>query len=195
MAGKNTDPWLSRWLPLVSNRSAGLKVLELGCGWGWDSATLCSAGLGVIGVDISQDNIAMAKLEAPQASFHCQDIRTWFPSFYGPHGAIVASLSLHYFSWSETRALIAGMHEALTIHGVCLVRLNSVSDVHHGAAGHPEISRHYYSVNGKPKRFFDRDDIEALFDTGWKQLALAEMEISRFKRPKVVWEMILEKDQ
>ena len=184
------DLWLQRWLPLLAQRSAGAPVLELGCGSGQDSAVLAAAGHAVVGVDLSARAIAGARARVPSADFHCQDIRAPFP--VGQAGAVVASLSLHYFPWPETLALVERIRETLRPGGVLLCRLNSTNDHEFGASGHAEIEPHYCMVDGEPKRFFDRAAVERLFASGWRILGLEEHIIHRYDRPKSAWEAVLE---
>lgn len=33
----NNDSWLARWLPLIKEKAVGEPILEIGCGWGWDT--------------------------------------------------------------------------------------------------------------------------------------------------------------
>jgi SAM-dependent methyltransferase len=187
----DSDPWLDRWLPLAAGRSAGRIVLEVGCGAGRDTSTLAAAGLDVVAIDASQPAIAKARRRVPGARFHCQDLRAPFPAGTAECGAVVASLSLHYFPWAQTRAIVRRIRAALAPGGVLLCRLNSTNDDHYGASGHPRISPYYYRVNGEPKRFFDRAAVLRLFDAGWQFLSLEEQVISRYEKPKVVWEAVL----
>jgi hypothetical protein len=48
-------------------------------------------------------------------------------------------------------------------------------------------------VEGKSKRFFDRPAVESLFASGWRTLSIEEHVIERYSKPKVVWEVILER--
>jgi SAM-dependent methyltransferase len=187
------DPWLVRWLPLLRERAVTEPVLELGCGRGADTAVLADAGLRVIAIDRSAEAIAEARKRVPVAEFHCQDIRAPFPPAAADLGAVVASLSLHYFPWAETLTLAGRLRTVLRPGGVLLARLNSTGDHNHGASGHPQIDERYYLVDGHPKRFFDHDDVTALFATGWRALGIEELIIQRYSLPKVVWEVVLER--
>jgi SAM-dependent methyltransferase len=187
------DPWLDRWLPLIERHALDRPILELGCGGGRDSATLAGAGHRVVGIDLSAKGIAKARTLVPTGEFHCQDIRAPFPVADGNAGVVVASLSLHYFPWPETVALVARVREVLRPRGVLLCRLNSTGDHNFGASGHPEIAENYYNVDGEPKRFFDRAAVQKLFASGWRTLGLCEAVINRYDLPKSVWEIVLER--
>ncbi len=38
------------------------------------------------------------------------------------------------------------------------------------------IDERYHMVDGHPKRFFERDDVTALFATGWRTLGMEELD-------------------
>ncbi len=190
----NRDSWLDRWLDLVIARSSDRAVLELGCGGGRDSEILAAAGFHVVGIDISPGAIARARIRAPSCEFHCRDILDPFPTTVRSVNVVVASLSLHYFSWQDTLDIAERIHAILIPRGVLLCRLNSTNDLHYGASGHPAIAENYYLVDGRPKRFFDRAAADALFSHGWNVLNLEEMVVNRYVRPKVLWEVVLERD-
>jgi SAM-dependent methyltransferase len=188
------DPWLNRWLSLIAVHAGSSPVLELGCGIGEDSLVLANAGHRVVGIDLSAQAIAKAQQLVPLSEFYCQDIRAPFPVEVGDLGVIVASLSLHYFEWQETQALVDRIRGALSSTGILLCRLNSTNDHHYGASGHPQIAENYYSVYGEPKRFFNRGSVDALFAEGWRMRSMEENVIQRYSSPKAVWEVILERD-
>jgi SAM-dependent methyltransferase len=185
------DPWLQPWLALVRERAGNSPVLELGCGGGRDTATLVHAGCQVVGIDLSTGAITQARQAVPQAQFYAMDILAPFP--LAQAGVVVASLSLHYFSWPDTEALVQRIRSTLTPQGLLLCRLNSTNDHHYGASGHPKIHENYYLVDGEPKRFFDRDAVDSLFAKGWRVLSIAEHVIDRYTHPKAAWEVVLEK--
>jgi len=186
------DPWLERWLPLLRERAGGGVLLELGCGGGRDTAALVQAGLSVVALDRSEDCLAEARRNVPGATFHCLDLRSPFPDQGRGVDAVLASLSLHYFSWPETLGIVGRIRSVLSPGGLLLCRLNSTLDHHHGALGHPTLAKDFYLVDGIPKRFFDRPAVTELFSGAWRFLSLEEMEIQRYEAPKVVWEAVLE---
>ncbi|KQU82569.1 hypothetical protein ASC78_17995 [Variovorax sp. Root318D1] len=197
----STDPWLERWLALIVERAGTDPVLELGCGTGPDSAVLAGAGLHVVGIELSAESVAAARIRVPHgAEFHCGDFRDApFPlpegDANGSVGVVIASLSLHYFAWDQTLALARRIHDVLRPRGVLLCRLNSVNDFHHGASGPPpEGKDSFYPVDGVPKRFFDRAAVERLFADGWRMSHLEELTVHRYEQPKVLWEAVLERN-
>jgi SAM-dependent methyltransferase len=190
----SADPWLQDWLQLLHDRAGTAPILELGCGIGKDTAILVEAGFRVVAVDLSPRAVERARAAAPQAEFHIRDLRAPFPVTAGEVGVIIASLSLHYFAWVETLALVERIRTTLRPHGALLCRLNSTKDHNYGAIGYPRIEDNYYLVQGEPKRFFDQTSIEAVFATFWRKLSVAERVIKRYSQPKVVWEVIVERD-
>ena len=133
------DNWLDRWLPVAVARAGGAPVLEVGCGHGDDTAVLAAAGLRVMAFDISAVAVGITKVRVPAAVVQCRDIRDPWPEKARELGVVVASLSLHYFSWVETLAVAQRLRAVLRPGGVLLCRLNSTEDKNFGAQGHPEI--------------------------------------------------------
>ena len=187
------DRWLKRWLPLVLERAGAAPLLEIGCGRGADTAVLVAAGARVVAFDLSPSNVAAARARVPQASITCEDVRSPWPDAGVPYGAIVASLSLHYFAWHDTVMLVSRIQAALRPGGLLLCRLNSTRDRHHGARGHRAIEPNYYDVRGQAKRFFDRATLMDLFAGGWRTLSMQEVTSHKYVLPKVLWELALER--
>ncbi len=191
-----TDPWLDRWLPLIAENALDSTVLELGCNAGRDTAHLAQAGFHVVATDISRDALQACHRAVPSALLLCHDLREPLPFADGVFGVIVASLCLHYFDWNKTREIVAGIHRCLSPGGVLLCRVNSTRDVHHGADGAVVLEPNYFLVEGRyssRKRFFDRAAIDALFGPEWARIAMEEMTVDRYEKPKVVWEAVLRK--
>ena len=185
------DPWLERWLPLITERSRQQPILEIGCGSGSDTATLAAAGCQVVAFDLSPEEVGKAQQRVPAATIVCQDVRQAFP--LTRTGVVVASLSLHYFAWDETLALVERIRALLDDDGVLLCRLNSTEDHHFGASGHPRIADNYYLVDGTPKRFFDAAAIDALFGSGWHRLSCQHYSTRKYLRSKALWEVVVDK--
>lgn len=50
----------------------------------------------------------------------------------------------------------------------------------------------HYRVEGAPKRFFDRTDIDALFAHGWRVVGIEHLRTAKYGAPKALWELALE---
>ncbi len=189
-----TDPWLKRWLALAASHAGDGPVLEVGCGHGDDTVVLAGAGLRVTAFDLSRAAIAVARARVPSATITRRDIRDPFPLEAQQAGLVLASLSLHYFGWEETRAIVERVREVLRPGGLLLCRLNSTEDHHYGASGHPEIEPNFFLVDGEPKRFFDEAAVHALFSSGWRQLSLEHFVTRKYLQSKALWEVVLTRD-
>ena len=189
----NTDPWLERWIGTLREHAGESPVLEIGCGSGADTTTLVAAGLAVTGFDRSDEAVAEARQRAAGARLNVQDVREPFPLEGSGLGAIVASLSLHYFPWTETREIVDRIHRTLRPGGLFLCRLNSTQDQHFGACGNPLIEPGLFLVDGQPKRFFDAPALDRLFAKGWHRLSCEHHLTDKYARPKALWEVVLER--
>jgi SAM-dependent methyltransferase len=63
-----------RWLKPVFALRSGARVLDLGCGCGEPDARLLARRFDVVGVDISEVQIARARERVPKATFLCTDM-------------------------------------------------------------------------------------------------------------------------
>jgi SAM-dependent methyltransferase len=182
-----TDPWLDKWLETLRKKSAGGYVLELGCGEGRDTADLLAAGLNVIAMDISRENVTGCAVSAPKAGIFQADISKLLPFARHSASVIISSLSLHYFSWDVTSQIVAELRRCIKTGGLLLVRVNSVNDHHHGASSTLEIEPNFFTVGTRTKRFFDEASLRRLL-LGWEIQFLEENVIDRYKNPKYVLE-------
>ena len=186
------DPWLDPFLGAM--RAAGATVLELGCGVGEDAAELTAQGVRVFAFDVIRKPIGRAVAHAPNAHFFVADMQSPLPVRSAAVESVVASLSIHYFPWQTTRALLAEVRRVLRPGGVFVFRVNATDDVHFGALQGEELEPNYYHVppdgrNNRPyKRFFDEASIHAVLTPGWRIASLTHRTISRYDTPKQVWE-------
>lgn len=67
--------YVARVVELV-RESGAQKVVEVGCGDGWNCGQLASAGFDVVGVDWSQNGVDHAKRLVPNAEFFCGDVKS-----------------------------------------------------------------------------------------------------------------------
>ena len=181
------DPWLEKWLELIQKKSAGGHVLELGCGNGQDTVDLLAAGCKVTAMDIWRENVTECAVAAPKADILQMDIGKPLPFAKDSASVIIASLSLHYFSWDVTLQIASEIRRCIKAGGLLLTRFNSLNDRQHGASSTLEIEPNFFNVGTGTKRFFDEDSVR-LFLQGWDIQFLEENVIDRYKKPKYVWE-------
>ncbi|MGB8984351.1 MAG: class I SAM-dependent methyltransferase, partial [Anaerolineales bacterium] len=177
------DPWLEKWLASIRETSTNGPVLELGCGNGRDTVDLLAAGCEVIATDISGENLAECAQSAPAAKLVRIDIGKPLPFADHSMPVILASLSLHYFSWDVTLQIASELRRCIRAGGLLLARFNSIHDLHHGAASALEIEPNFYRVGIRTKRFFDETSVR-LFLQGWEIRFLEENVIDRYQKPK-----------
>jgi SAM-dependent methyltransferase len=188
----NTDPWLERWKGVLESSGRGL-LLELGCGGGRDTRFLTALGFDVTAVDNSPNALELCSNTAPLARVRLLDISEPLPFSDQAFTAVVASLCLHFFPWSITLKIMEEIRRCLAPGGILLLRVNSIRDFHHDAAGAEEVEPNFFVLKGMLKRFFDRDTMELLIATGWKLRSLEELQVDRYGSAKFLWEAVLEK--
>jgi len=181
------DPWLDKWLELIRKKSAGGHVLELGCGNGGDTVELLSAGCEVIAMDISRGNLVECAMSAPGADIIQMDISRPFPFANGSVSVMIASLSLHYFSWEVTLQISSEIRRCIKDGGLLITRFNSTNDRRRDSPSTLEIEPGFYNVGTGTKRFFDENSVR-IFLQEWDIQFLEENVIHRYKKPKYVWE-------
>jgi SAM-dependent methyltransferase len=186
----NYEPWLGRWLALLEARQE-TPILNLGCRLGLDAQYLAARGYRVIAADYSWQALQTARHRARVVQL---DHGRGLPFAHGAFQVIVANLSLHYLRWRRTRQVVASLCCCLQAGGLLLARFNSTQDYNHGAAGHVELEAHCFVVQGVLKRFFDGPDLDRLFRRGWKMRSLQEQTVHCYTRPKVVWEVVVERN-
>jgi SAM-dependent methyltransferase len=148
----------------------------------------------VIAFDLSEESVRRAKRRVPDARIEQRDIREPFPHDAVGLGVVVASLSLHYFPWTQTREIASRIRDVLVPRGLLLCRLNSTEDRNFGAHGYPEIEPHYYLVDGSPKRFFNEDAVREMFSNGWTFVSLEHFTTRKYVRAKALWEAVVQRD-
>ena len=185
------DLWLDKY-DAVLEASRDTPIIDLGCGMGNDSLYLSERGYRVVACDQSEFAVRCVSEAVPAAEVMVFDMLRGLPFIDGLAKIVIADLSLHYFSWSDTLAAVREINRVLIDGGHLLCRLNSTKDVAHGAGRGERVEDNYYDVNGHRKRFFDASQIERLF-AGWKLQYCAEYLMNRYEQPKILWEVAAQK--
>jgi len=184
------DPWLDKWLEVIKQISANGHVLELGCGSGWDTIDLLSAGCNVIATDLSTKNLAECVKSVPKAKLVQLNHSMSLPFANASMDVIIASLTLHYFTWIVTMQIASELKRCLKAEGILLARFNSTHDYNYGASPTTsEIEPNFHLVGTSTKRFFDESSVRT-FLQGWDIQFLEENIIHRYEKSKSVWEVM-----
>jgi SAM-dependent methyltransferase len=178
------------WLDIVLEQAQiGLsgRILELGCGRGYDSAYLVRAGCRVVGLDLSHRGLQDTAAALPMVHLVQAAMPDPLPFRAECFDAAVAGLSLHYYLWEDTLAIIHDIRRVLGPGRLLVFRVNSVDDVAHGYGQGDEIEPRLFARNGRYKRFFTEADCRLLFDKGWRLLTLCPFTETRYGDEKPTW--------
>lgn len=186
------DLWLDPFRDQLM-RSAGIPILDLGCGAGNDTLYLTEHGFSVIACDQSQEALHRVNELVPGADTLQIDLLEPLPFASESAQVAVADLSLHYFTWADTLRIVSEIRRVLKPSGMLLSRFNSTRDVEYGAGLGKLIEPNYYVWNGKKKRFFESAHLEQLFQQDWAVTLLEEQMLHRYGKPKVVWVLAAQK--
>ena len=115
------DPWLGAFERMLPERAS---VLDLGCGPGFVSARL-SARFDVLGVDLSEDQIAHARQTVPGATFLAADMTTLELAAASVDG-VVALFSLIHLPSDELPAMLERIATWLRPGGAFLATLGTI---------------------------------------------------------------------
>ena len=189
--GKVYSSWLDKYSDVIGRCKT--KVLDLGCGIGYDSHYLTQRGLDVIACDFSEVALSRLKERVENIETILLDISEKLPFENNSFDLIIADLSLHYFDAKTTEKILKEIKRILTPKGYLLARVNSIHDVNHGAGNGEKIEENFYFVNGYNKRFFNIEDAEKFFSLAGKTI-VREEDMSRFNKPKKVVEIQVEKE-
>jgi len=185
------DDWLLKHQQLIATTDQ-TPIINVGCGLGNTCRQLADAGYKVIACDYSPVAIAFINHHFKDLPTRVFDMSKGLPFPDKSAQVIVADLSIHYFSWKQTLAIVHDIKRVLFDGAYFLLRVNSVNDVNHGAGVGEEIEPHYFCNGTSYKRFFNNSQLDALFDD-WTELYRKETTIDRFGLPKVAWEVVVSK--
>lgn len=115
------DEWLTRSLP------TGSRVLDLGCGTGVPTARrLVDAGFEVVGVDMSNGMVELARQNVPEATFHQLDLADLYPggpADLGRFDGVAAFFSLLMLPRAEIPTALRTIHDLLRPGGLFAVSM------------------------------------------------------------------------
>lgn len=186
---KKHDDWLDKHESLLK-ASKPFPILDLGCGKGNDTIYLHERKYPVISCDLCEESLKSLRQHIPDANTRCLNFLNRLPFPDNFTKIIIADLSLHYFSWNDTRKILNEIFRVLKPEGYLLCRVNSEKDVNYGAGQGYLIEENYFQFNGHCKRFFNEKQLRELFDK--KQILFTdEYSIDRYSKEKILWEIVI----
>lgn len=167
-----SDDWLVEFekniLPLKGS------FLDLGCGSGNDTDTLINKyGKHVISCDFSNTALSQLKRKIPSAEICQFDMTEPFPFENNQFDCVISDLSLQYFDKKTTETIISEIRRVLVPNGILLLRVSGVEDVNYGALRGEYLDYHFYYIEHRNKRFFDKQDVLDFF-CDWNNAVLRE---------------------
>ncbi len=165
--------WTHCFLPLLSKHEAR-RLLDLGCGTGYDSLELARRGLTVTGIDYSEVALKQARTMAlaehsPVEFLQC-DIAQPLPFPDAHFDAVMSNLVLHSFSKSGAHRIVDEVARCLKPGGLFLFHANSDEDkpyrlIHQQLV--EELEPDFYLLNGGQTMHFMSEDFCRELLAGW----------------------------
>jgi len=184
------DGWLDKYLHLFESNST---FVELGCGRAYSSEWLLSKGFkDIIACDFSEEAIKIINTEMPNLKTMLFDMSQGLPFKDDSKSVIIADLCLHYFNEVTTKFLFNEIYRVLMPNGFLIARVNSTKDKEHIPVNAKEIENNFYYDGKIYKKFFEKDDFEVLL-RNFEICNLKEKDMSRYEKPKVLWEICVKK--
>lgn len=129
------DEALPKLRSLMAELPANPRVLDLCCGAGYESRHLAQLGAQVVGIDLSENCIAIARERNPGLAFHVDDMRADY-AYIGQVDAVVCIAGLVHLPAEELRLAFERMCAVLKPGGKVMLevrcgtgRIDSQSDV------------------------------------------------------------------
>lgn len=185
------DLWLDKYESILI-KSKNIPIIDLGCGSGNDTLYLKERGYDVISCDFSEEALTRLSGFIDNPSVSHFDLKEGLPFEDNSIKVIISDLSLHYFYWHETQNILKDIERVLMDNGILLCRVNSTKDLNYGAGEGIKLEENFYNINGKLKRFFDREQLNQLFSE-WVIININECEIFRYENKKIAWEFAAKK--
>lgn len=135
-------PTIRAFLALLPQRP---RVLDLGCGPGYESKRLASAGAEVVGVDFSAESIRIARQRTPECRFEVLDFRT-LDDRLGRFDGVFAAGSLIHVRPEELPGVLERIARVLNAggHVMAIVRDGTGMRESHPVVAGRELTRTVY---------------------------------------------------
>ena len=138
-------------------------------------------GYDVTSADISR--LALNKVKEFNKNVIQIDMREKLPFKNEEFDLVFASLSIHYFSDSDTKKLITEIRRILKKGGLFIGSVNEIKELHKIKDTAKELEYHFYLNKNKYIRLFDVKDLENYLDI-FNVVKIDERESIRFNNKK-----------
>lgn len=172
------DLWIDKYKTYFNSKG---KCLDLGCGIGQYSKQLIKYGYDVVSADIS--DVALNKVKDFNENVVKLDMRNKLLFSDSEFDLVFANLSIHYFSYEDTKKLLLEIKRILKDDGLFIGSVNGIQGLKVIGNEAKEIEYHFYEYKDKLIRLFDTNDIKkylANFDI----IKIDERETIRYEHKK-----------
>lgn len=174
----------------TNSLTKGVKVLDAGFGSGRDSYLLDKEGFQVIGVDLADGLVELAKKTFPTSKFIEGDLRL-LPFLSNAFDGVWANASLlHLETPQEVRLVLAEFNRVLKKYGVVHIKVKAKT-----GRGRTAIVTDLISKHNRFFRYFTKFEIRRLLtQSGFRCLNISKYNESRnnpMGRPEVEWIVVL----
>lgn len=181
-------PWINKYEDLIFKKAGAL--LDLGCGIGQYSKYFADNGFTVTAADISERALSKLSEASDNIKTVKLDMTEPLPFADNTFDIVFANLSIHFFSKSETEALMLEIKRILKNGGLFIGSCNSSAAYKYIADSSTVIEEgFYFEDGGRSVRLFDRKQFEYFF-ADFENVVLTETETVRFNKSKNMWEFI-----
>lgn len=185
------DSWVDKYENVISAHHG--KLLDLGCGVGQYSKFFYDKGFKVTSADISERALAYISEKYSNIETIRIDMTEPLPFRDKSFDVVFANLSIHFFSESDTRALIAEVKRILKDDGIFIGSCNSSKAYKYIKDCSTILESGFYREDGgRTVRLFDKEQFDTFFKD-WNEITLSEIETIRFNKSKIMWEFIYSK--
>lgn len=147
-------------------RIEGDDILDLGCGSGRDAKWFSQKGKNVIGIDLSENLLDIAKKKAPNAVFKKMDMKN-LGFDKERFGGVWASGSIHHISKDEAKTLLKEIQSILKQQGLLYTSVKKGSGERYVRDERIEEGKRFFS-------FYAEDELNKLISKAGFEIIISE---------------------